>query len=84
MRLTAIQLFTIYNMSTTNIIYVVCNTAYTDHQFICAFTEFNDASWYAVNKCGDYDTYTIFKHVLNSKELGEMVYIQDTSTKRIR
>jgi hypothetical protein len=64
-------------------IYVVCNSAYGDYEFMCAFTDFNEASWYAFNKCGDYDTYAIFKHTLNSKIRGEAVYIQDTSTKRV-
>jgi hypothetical protein len=54
-------------------IFVVCNTGYEECQFICAFTEFDAASQYISKKWGDYDNIVVFKHVLNSKELGEEV-----------
>ena len=55
---------------------------YEECQFICAFTNFDDASQYASKRFGPYDHIVVYKHKLDSKELGEEVYVQKTTRVR--
>ncbi len=59
-------------------VYIVCNLGPTERQFLSAFTCFDNACVYADKTCGDYDDVRIYKHKLDSKELGEVVYSVDT------
>lgn len=58
-------------------IYVVCNLGPFERQFLSAFTDFDSACQYASRTCGNYDDVKIYKHKLDSSELGEIVYSVD-------
>jgi len=57
-------------------IYVLCNTNYEDREFICAFSDIEQSRNYIKTKGGNFDNVTVFKHVLDSNELGELVHEQ--------
>lgn len=61
-------------------IYVVCNTGYEECEFLCAFSEPDEASKYVSRKFGDYDNIVIYKTILGSKQRGEMYYEQRAGT----
>jgi len=64
------------------IVYIVCNCGVTDRQFLAAFSELDPASVYAHRKCGDYDDIVIYRHEIDSKELGDIVSHTKTITQR--
>ena len=54
-------------------VYVVCNVGYEECEFLCAFETQEEAIQYMNRKWGNYDKIVIFKHVLGSKEKGQIV-----------
>jgi len=57
-------------------IFVVCNVGYEEREFLSAFSTLDAATQYVSRKWGTYDNIIIYKHLLDSKELGEIVYKQ--------
>lgn len=57
-------------------VYIVCNTGYEEREFLCAFSSLDLASQYINRKWGTYDNIVVYKHNLDSSELGEIVYNQ--------
>lgn len=63
-------------------VYIACNTGYEEREFLGAFSTLDKATQYVSRKWGMYDDIIIYKHIVDSKDIGEMVYIQKTA--RIR
>ena len=59
-------------------VYIVCNTGYEEREFLGAFSTLDSATQYVSRKWGQYDNIIVYKHVLDSKEFGEIVYNQTT------
>jgi len=57
-------------------IFVVCNTGYEECEFLCAFSNIDEALEYVNKKWGQYDNIVIYKHLLDSKDRGEKVHNQ--------
>lgn len=74
-----------FRHATTNTyVFIVCNCGVSDRQFLAAFSDFNSATQYASKKCGEYDDMIVYKHLIDSKEVGEVVYQIQTSTLRVK
>lgn len=57
-------------------VYVLCNTGYEEREFLGAFSTLDAATQYASRKWGQYDNIIVYKHKLDSRELGEIVFNQ--------
>jgi len=57
-------------------VYVVCNVGYEEREFLSAFSTLDEATQYTSRKWGTYDNIIIYKHKLDSRDLGQIVFDQ--------
>jgi hypothetical protein len=57
-------------------VYVLCNTGYEEREFLGVFSTLDAATQYASKKWGQYDNIIVYKHKLDSRDLGEIVFNQ--------
>ena len=63
-------------------IFVVCNTGYEEREFLCVFSDIENARNYASRKWGQFDNIVIYRHVVNSKKIGDIEYEQKCALTR--
>jgi hypothetical protein len=63
-------------------IFVVCNTGYEEREFLCVFSDIENARNYVSRKWGQFDNIVIYRHVVNSKKVGDIEYEQKCALTR--